>query len=466
MQVTLYGAAGEVTGSAFLVDNSHAQVMVDFGLFQGSHTREKQNKIPSKLEPRKLDAVVLTHAHLDHIGRLPLLIKSGYRKQIYATPGTIDLAKLILEDSARIEANDKSRINRKRQRAGLPPIEPLYTTGDVQNVLSLLRPLPYRRFVKIAHGIEVCMEEAGHILGSASAVLRVNQGSRTVKVVFSGDLGSPGAPLVRDPAVIKDVDAVFMESTYGDREHKSLDSTTDELRDLVKTAIKGKGKILVPTFAVGRAQVLLYFLLAMMRSGELPRIPIYLDSPMAIEATKLYYKHFELMDREATELRVSGQLSADLKHVTQCVSPSDSQALNEKRGPCLILAGSGMCHGGRIVHHLKHNLWKQETLVIIVGYQATGTLGRRLLTQPREVSLFGERIAVRATIRSLGGFSAHAGQSDLLKWFSSMAPSTKQLFLVHGEPRPRKILATAIKRAFKIQAKMPNLNQTVFLQGR
>lgn len=463
MEITLYGAAGEVTGSCYLVETGSARVVVDCGLFQGSERVERLNKIPRALTSGHIDAVVLTHAHLDHSGRLPLLVNNGYRGPIYATGGTIDFARLILNDAARIQSQDAERANRIRERAGLPRLEPLYTPKDVERACMQMRSLDYNHWQHVADGVKLQLVEAGHILGSSSVQMVVSQNGGRRNVVFSGDLGAWGAPIVRDPAHIDHADAVFIESTYGDRDHRPLSDTVDEFQELIRIAVDNKGKILIPTFAVGRAQQILYHLASMFRERSLKPFPIYLDSPMAIAATQLYAKHQCLMDEEAVVLHKSGQLNLDLATLIPCQTAEASRALNSIQGPCLILAGAGMCNAGRILHHLRHNLSIPETVVMIVGYQARGSLGRLLVDGAPKVKIFGETIPVRATVRALGGFSAHAGQSDLLRWLQPMICHKPRVIITHGEDHPRHQLANKVRELYGIDAELPKMSKTLGL---
>ncbi len=461
MQITCFGAAGEVTGSSYLVTTAHAQVLIDCGMFQGSPDDDRRNQLPRDLDLNQLDAVVLTHAHLDHSGRLPLLARHGYQGPIYATPATIDVAELLLADAARIQESDAARTTRQRQRAALAPIAPLFDETDVGAVLALLRPLPYDEPAVIAPGVTARLVEAGHILGSASVILTVAEQGRTQVAVFSGDLGPRGAPILNDPARIDTADVVVLESTYGDRDHRPLAETIAEFAGIVTQAALNRSTILVPAFAVGRTQDILYHLAALFRAGAVPQIPIYLDSPLAIAATQLYLKYPQLADAEAHTVSRPGQLWRGLDTLHRCVTSAESRALNGADGPRMIIAGSGMCTGGRILHHLKHNLWRPEAVVLIVGYQAEGTLGRLLVEGARRVQIFGEPIAVRAQIHTLGGFSAHAGQSELLDWLAPMAPRQPHVMLTHGEEHARSALARQIAERFAITATLPLLNDRV-----
>ena len=461
MNITPYGAAGEVTGSAYHLQSGKTQVLIDFGMFQGGKTRDLKNRVPRALNPRRLDAVLLTHAHLDHSGRLPLLAKRGFKGSIYATPATKDLAGLIMRDSAKVQGYDMERANRKRERAGQKPMEPMYGHAEVEAVMSLFKVVPYDREVKVAKGVTARFVEAGHMLGSSSIQLKVEENGRQHVLVFSGDIGPDEVPILKDPAPFQHADTVFLESTYGDRDHRPIDETIEEFKRIVREAVERQGKILVPTFAVGRAQLLLYLLGLMIREKSIPQFPIFLDSPMAIEATRIYLEHPGLFDQEMRQLRRVHPMLNDLQFLRPTVSADESRAINDVPGPCLVLAGAGMCQAGRILHHLKQNLWRPETCVIIVGYQVEGSLGRLLVDGRRDVKIFGEKIAVKASVHTLGGFSAHAGQTGLLKWLGSMADRRPRVFLTHGEDRARKPLAKKTESQFGITPQLPSFGEVI-----
>jgi metallo-beta-lactamase family protein len=462
MKITVHGAGGgEVTGSAYLLETDQAKVLIDCGLFQGARKSENHNRLPKKGAFNKLDAVILTHAHLDHTGRLPLLTRAQYEGPIYATPATIDVAQLILKDSAHLQTADVERENRRRQRQGKPLIQPLYEKQDVERLQPLYRPLKYDESTEIAPGIVARVVEAGHMLGSTSIEMTVDDSGQKKVIVFSGDLGPRGAPLHRDPTPFDKADFVFMESTYGDRDHASLEKTAIETREIVKKAVEAGGRILVPTFAVGRTQLLLYLLAGAFHRNTLAPFPIFIDSPMAIEATELYRKHTELFDEEALAMQRSGELREQLETVQFCPTANDSRALNEVKGPCLIMAGAGMCTGGRILHHFRYNLAKPTTTVLIVGYQGHGSLGRQLVDKRPSVSIFGERIPVRASVHTFGGLSGHAGQSDLVRWLGSLAPSKPRVFLTHGEARGRDPLRQLIQDRYKLKVDCPEMFETI-----
>jgi metallo-beta-lactamase family protein len=459
----MLGAAGGVTGQAFLLETRRARVLVDFGAFQGSRAVERLNVLPRGLAPGKLDAVVATHAHYDHVGRLPMLVRQGWRGPVHATRATAQLAELVLRDAARLHAQDLARENRRRARAGEPPLEPRFDETDVEILRPLFRRLEYDEPREVAPGVTVRLVDAGHILGSASVEASLEEAGERRVVVFSGDLGPRGAPILRDPTPFRRADVVLLESTYGDRDHRPLADTLAEAGDIVREVVARRGKILIPTFAIGRAQLLLWWFAAAFRARLVPPFPIYLDSPMAIQATRIHAENLELFDDEARELVRSGRLRRDLRTVRPCATARQSRALNDAPGPCAILAGSGMCTGGRILHHLKHNLWRPDCAVVIAGYQAEGTLGRQLVDGATSVSVFGERIAVRASVHTLGGFSAHAGQGELLAWLGALAPAKPRVVLVHGEDGARAALARRVQQRFRLPVEVPLIGEAIAL---
>jgi metallo-beta-lactamase family protein len=461
MKITIVGAAGgEVTGSAYYVQTTRGNILVDCGLFQGGRKSEALNRPPTGAA-QKIDAVLLTHAHLDHTGRLPLLTKRGHSMPIYATPATIALTALILRDSARLQDSDNARQNRRLARGGKPPVEPLYSVEDAEKCVQLLQPVPYDKPVEVAPGIKAIWAESGHMLGSTSVQLSVEEDGKTKRVVFSGDLGPKGALILRDYKPFAQADLVFLESTYGDHDHRPFLETVDEFVEIVKQAVEQGGKLLVPTFAIGRAQLITGLLGWMFRTKKVRPFPLFLDSPMAIEATKIYAKHRELFDEGMTKFIREKPLREDLKTLTVCSTREESMKINDQAGPCLVMAGAGMCNGGRIVHHLKASLWNPGTHVLFVGYQGDGSLGRRLVDGEKLVNIQGESIAVKAKIHTLGGFSAHAGQTDLLTWFSGMAASKPRVVLVHGEESQRETLAKKIQQRFKLDSLRPKMKEVV-----
>lgn len=457
MKITPYGAAGEVTGSCYHVVTQKSEVLVDCGLFQSGEDFHEKNVIPDAISVRKLDAVLITHAHLDHVGRLPLLIKHGYKGPIYGTPATLDLIELVLKDAAKVQAQDTQRLNRKLERAGKPTVAPLYEQSEVEAVCRLLKPLAYRHPVKIAHDITLTLREAGHMLGSASIDLRAD--GKTV--IFSGDIGPRGLPILKDPEPFECADAAFMESTYGDRDHKPMSATLDEFYQIITTTVDRGGKVLIPSFAIGRTQQMLYHLAELMQKGGIRKVPIFVDSPMAIRATHIYDQHTDLFDEDAQKMIDAGTLDALLRHVHFTETPAESMSINQVEGAAIIIAGAGMCNAGRILHHMKYHLWKPETAMIIVGYQVAGSLGRRLVDGAKLVRILGDEIIVRASVHTLGGFSAHAGQSELIAWFRKLLPCNPRAILVHGEDRAREPLAALLKQVGAPKVDLPRWGEVL-----
>jgi len=444
MQLHFYGAACEVTGSCFLLDTGRAQVLIDCGLIQGSRQDEARNRAAFAFDPKRLHAVVLTHAHLDHSGRLPLLIKAGYRDGIYTQRATRDLCRIMLKDSGYLQEKDAQWENRKRQRKGLRDVEPLYTAADAQATMQYFKALDYDDEQRIAPGVWLRLHDAGHILGSAIAELRIEGDVGERRLVFSGDLGHHGAPILRDPTCLTSADLVVMESTYGDRNHRDWESTWQEFGEVLRRARENPGNILIPAFAVGRTQELLHVFQRYYREWGLNTWSIYVDSPMAIEATEVYARHWELYDAEATRAH---KAKGDLFHLPNLHfsrTPNQSMAINLIRSGAIVIAGAGMCTGGRIKHHLKHNLWRCDCHVIMVGFQARGTLGRSLVDNAKQVRLWGETVRVAAKIHTIGSLSAHADQRGLLDWYSNFA-HRPPVALVHGEEIASNVLSTALR---------------------
>jgi metallo-beta-lactamase family protein len=466
MKITLFGAAaGEVTGSAYLVETGQSKVLIDFGMFQGVPGAGQRNRVSERFTFRNLDSVVLTHAHLDQTGRLPILAQRRFSGHVYCTEATAELTKVILSDAARIQEGDVLRINRRLKRDGKPPIKALYSPQDVSAILGRFRKIAYDMPIQVAHGIEARFVEAGHLLGSASIQLTVEEKGVRKTVVFSGDLGQSNVTFTRNFSRIDKADAVFLESTYGDRNHRSFKDTVEEFAEVVREASARGGKILVPTFAIGRAQFLVVLLAFLFRKRHIKPFPVFLDSPMAVEAAKIYLNHPELWHERLKEIVRERPLRVELAATKSkvCVTPKESRALNGVKGTCMILAGAGMCNAGRILEHLRNNVSKPETSVVIVGYQGHGTVGRALVDGAKEIRIMGEKFPVRASVHSLGGFSAHAGQIDLLEWLAPMAQSSPRVFLTHGEDRGRKALAECIEQRFSIRPELPGYKDVIEL---
>ena len=464
IEIRLCGGAGEVTGSGYLVETASARVLVDFGVFQGGDDARERSRSLGPVDPDQLDAVALSHAHIDHSGRLPLLVARGYRGPVFATPPTFALTEILLADMAKLEDEAVARLNRRRQRAGKEPISALFTLDDVGRLHRLARAVRYNEPRLVANGVRARFLDAGHIMGSASIELTIQDGTDERVIVFSGDIGPWGAPILRDPQPPTRADMVFLESTYGGRERPTLADVAAEFKRIVARAVHEHARVIVPAFAVGRTQVILFYLAEAVREGVLPRdFPIYLDSPMATKATAALAEHPEVYDEEARTLATSGQLRSDLRGLRVTESVDDSRVLNNSEHPCIIISASGMCEGGRVVHHLRHNLWRSNVHVVLVGYMARGTLGRALVEGASEVQIFGEPVAVRAQVHNLDGFSAHAGQSELLDWLSGVGPAKPRIVLTHGEDDARAALAGVIAARYGISAERPQLSDIIVL---
>ena len=435
-KLTFYGATEGVTGSAYLIETEKSTILLECGMVQGKREEEKRNKEPFPFEIGKLDAVVLSHAHLDHTGRVPKLVADGYSGPVYMTYPTRELLEILHHDAASLQERDAEWENKRRRRAGKKEIEPLYTTEDVDEALKLYEGFRYDHRENVAAGIDVCFREAGHILGSAIVELFITENGRERKLVFSGDLGNSHAALLRDPETIESADILLMESTYGDRDHRPIDETLAEFEEIISDASKNGGNIIIPSFAVGRTQEIIFYLGKMYQEGKLKQQAIYLDSPMAIAATEVYHRFqnvFNTEDMASINTSRSHSLHSFLPVLRYSRTTEESMLLNKIESGVIIIAGSGMCNGGRVRHHLKHNLWRRNAHVIIVGFQAIGTPGRALVDGAKTFRVVGEEIAVKASIHTLGGFSAHASQSQLVEWASHFKKPGPKLFLIHGE---------------------------------
>lgn len=433
LELTFYGAAGEVTGSCHIVRAGPLRLLLDCGMIQGGRQRAARNREDFPFPPEAVDAVVLSHAHIDHCGRLPLLVQRGFRGPIYAQQTTRDVCRIMLEDSARLAAHDAETESRKRARKGLPPVTPLYTLADVQATLARFVPVPYGERRDIGPGVAVCFRDAGHILGSSIVELFLEAGGVARKLVFTGDLGQYGTPILRDPEPVANADLVLMESTYGDRLHRERGATYAEIAEIIAHANHHRGNILIPAFAVGRTQELLYLFATHFKEWDLARWRIFVDSPMAIQVSEIYWNNPALYDAEARAVRAELKDMPLLPNLTLTETAEESQSINRLAAGAIIIAGSGMCEGGRILHHLKHNIWRPESQVLIVGYQAEGTLGRRLVDGQAYVRIQHETMRVRAAVHTVGGLSAHADQDDLVRWYRGFGQAPPA-WLVHGEP--------------------------------
>lgn len=447
MNLTFFGAAGEVTGSCYLLETAGARILLECGLIQGSPKDEKRNFDPFPFDPKSIDAMVLSHSHIDHSGRIPYLIKSGFKGPVFTHRASRDLCEIMLKDSGSLQEKDAEWDNRKRERKGLDPVEPLYTAQDAEAAMTAFHVLDYDKPQRIATNIELCIHDAGHILGSSIVEITVSENGVQTKLVFSGDLGQTGIPILRDPAIVTHADILLLESTYGDRCHKDQAETYDEIAAVFSEANSREGKILIPAFAVGRTQELLYMFAKHAKEWSIDRWQIFLDSPLAIRATEVYERHHREYDKDAAAFYNKAGFKALLPNLRYTRTPEESMQLNQIHSGAIIIAGSGMCTGGRIKHHLKHNVWRKQTHVMIVGFQAHGTIGRALVDGAPHIRLWGETIRVGAQIHTIGGLSAHADQRDLLTWLGHFKNSP-QVYLVHGEDNGLTGLKQAIEKEF------------------
>ena len=428
MRLEFFGAAAEVTGSCHILHVGHHKILLDCGLIQGGKKDEARNADPFPFDASKIDAVVLSHAHLDHCGRLPLLVKRGFRGPVFAQEASCELVAILLADAAHLQQRDAEYRSRKTGKR----IKPLYTVEEGERVIRQMRGVKYRQVFDVVTGVKVRFLDAGHILGSCVVEVYAEEDGTERKIVFSGDLGQYDTPILRDPDPVDRADVVLMESTYGGRRHRDREQTVAELGEILTSARSRKGNILIPAFSIGRSQEIMYQLGKHYEEWGLSRFRIFLDSPMAIEASKVYWENTQLYDEEATRLRLENGGMPLLPNLTLSRSPDDSMAINRIRSGAIVIAGSGMCNGGRIIHHLKHNLDREETQVLITGYQAFGSLGRRLVNREETVRIHGRTIPVRASIHTVGGLSAHGDQDDLARWYENME-NRPPVYLVHGE---------------------------------
>jgi metallo-beta-lactamase family protein len=454
-----HGAAKQVTGSCHLVTCNDHRVLIDCGMFQGGEEVERANAEPFGFDPASIDVLLLTHAHLDHCGRIPRLVRQGFRGRILTTAATRELARVVMLDAAGLQEEDARRAQRNNRR-GEVVAPPLYTLDDALHALDFFGPdVGYDDAVPVVAGVSACFLDAGHILGSASVLLELDDGKQQRRMLFSGDLGNPGRPLLRDPTPAPPADYVVMESTYGDRPHRSVPDSIDEMYQAIRDTVNRRGNVVIPTFALERTQELLYYLHRGLRDGAIPaHVRIFLDSPMAISATEIFRRHPECFDeRFLDELQHGDPFSMPGLHFTR--DTAESMAINNVDGGAIILAGSGMCNGGRVRHHLKHNLWRERSSVVFVGYAAEGTLARRIIDGAASVRVFNDEIRVRAQVWTINGFSAHADRPSLLAWLGE-APRRK-VFLVHGEYDRGMRALQEVLAARGVACQLPGLHEPI-----
>ncbi len=464
MRIQFWGAARSVTGSRHLLSVNGSQVLLDCGLYQGRRQESYERNKQFPFDPGSVDAVVLSHAHADHAGNLPNLVRSGFSGTIHATAATRDLCNVTLFDSAYIQVRDIEVVNKIHRKKGLPPVEPLYVPDDVSATMEQFSSVAYRRTVPIVDGVRMTFYDAGHILGSAVTALDLSSKGRTVRLGFTGDLGRKAMPILRDPEPMGDVDVLICESTYGGRKHEPRDGMKERLAAVIKTTADRGGKVIIPAFSLGRTQELVYILLELLDAGMLPSIPVYVDSPLAVNATEVFRMHPECFDKETLALLHRHEDPFGWSRLRYIRSVDESKALNRHDGPCVIISASGMCEAGRVLHHLANSVGDPKNTVLIISYQAEHTLGRRLLEGAPEVRIMGEMYPVKADVTKLNAFSAHAGQDELADYVASMdLKRLRTVALVHGEPVQAEQLKTALEARGVRQVVIPELGDTLEL---
>lgn len=467
MKIKFLGAAREVTGSCFVIETGKTRFAVDCGMHQGGADVERRNWDTDPYDPAHIDFFIITHAHIDHIGLLPRMTQQGFRGPVYATQPTGDLMKILLLDSAHIQETEAESKRRRLQRRGKSEnILPLYTIKDAQDVGPLIKTHPYHHTFSPAAGITANFKDAGHILGAAILELFIEENGSPVKLVFSGDIGRRHQLLMKDPVNITDADFLFMESTYGDRDHKGEEDSLNEMAEAIQYSYSRGEKIIIPAFAVERTQEMLYSLYLLHRDGRLPKdVPVILDSPLAIKATDIFRKYRAYLDDETNSLLKNGEDPLDLPQLKFASSTEESMDINDMRGTVIVISASGMANAGRIRHHLRHNLWRPGASIVFVGFQAEGTTGRRIVEGAKSIRLFNEDIAVKAKIWTIGGFSAHAGQSQLLEWLRNFQDKNMPVFLVHGESSAQDVFATLIREKAGFEVLIPDYLEEISIQA-
>ena len=467
IKITCLGAAGSVTGSNYLVENPQGKkILVDCGLFQGGKQMESRNWQDWGFDPKQVNTLFLTHAHIDHSGRIPKLVKDGFRGKIITSPPTVELCQIMLLDSAHIQEMDAEWQSRKNKRQGKKDMLPLYTTGDAAESLRYFSPMERDQIITVEPGIRARLRNAGHILGSSILELWVEDANEETKIVFSGDLGKQDQLIVKDPYEIFAANYLFIESTYGNQRHRSFEDSKEEFLEAIQYAVSHGEKVIIPAFALERSQEILYLLGEFYRNGTLPDIPVYLDSPLAIKATQIFRKNKKYYDEQARAIVDQGFDPFDMPNLHLTLTTEESMAINRRPGSAIIVSANGMCTAGRIKHHLKHNLWRPGSSIIIAGFQAEGTTGRKIVDGEKSVKIFREDVAVKAKVFTIGGFSAHADQKDLLQWVSHFDESRPRVFVVHGEPSASETLARMIHEKFGMEVHVPIWKEILMLKAR
>jgi metallo-beta-lactamase family protein len=470
MRITFWGAAKTVTGSLHEVEVNGRRYILDCGLYQGRRKEAAERNTEFPFAPSSVDGVILSHAHIDHSGNLPTLVKKGYRGPIYATPPTMDLCGPMLRDSAHLQEKDAIFLNKRHQRrraldaaADNGEVQPLYTIEDAEKALQLFQPVPLHTPKVLDPALSYEAYDAGHILGSSAILLHCHQDGKRLRLVYSGDVGRRNLAIIRDPDELPPVDYLIMESTYGDRLHQQSEAVADKLADIINRTCHRGGKIIVPAFAVGRTQQLVVLLHELVNAQRIPSIPVFVDSPLAIEATKVFQQHTESCDDETRQYLLEGEDPFGFKNLRYVKDAGESKALNDLRGPFMIISASGMCEGGRILHHLKNNIEDARNTVLITGFMAENTLGRKIVDKLSEVPIFGEPLRLRAEVAKLNELSGHADQRELVNWVRPMAKGLKKIFLVHGEPAQSAALAKVIGAELGIETVIPERGDKVEL---
>jgi len=462
MNITFHGAARTTTGSMHLVETAGRRILFDCGLYQGHRAEALSRNANLPFDPKTLSAVLLSHAHIDHSGNLPMLVKHGFDGEINCTTATQDLTKLMLRDSARIQEQDAAYMNQKKSRQGLPKVEPLYSSSDAEHAIRHLVGHGYHQWFRLNGDARAMLYDAGHILGSAVTVLEATEGTRTLRLGFSGDLGRPGAPILRDPEPVSGLDYLIVESTYGSREHGSLDAAEEKFLRIVRETLARGGKVIIPSFAMERTQALVYTLHRHFENHDLPSVPVYVDSPLAIDVTAVFRVNLDCFDEQIREHILAHEDPFGFGKLFYTRAVEESKKINATPGPAIIISANGMCEAGRILHHLKHNIENERNTVLFVGYQAANTLGRRIVDGVKRIRIFGDEFTVRARIEQVDGFSAHADRSELLDWIAQLQGTLKGIFLVHGEESSSQALAEELRTRYpQCNVVVPELNQTI-----
>ncbi len=465
MNIQFLGAARTVTGSCCMMQVGKRRFAVDCGLHQGNREIETRNLDADIYQPGRIDFFLITHAHMDHTGLLPRMARMGFKGAVYCTEPTRDLLEIMLQDSAHIQEMEAEGATRRLRRKGRKPVEPLYSQADAARVSRFFQTVEYDTPFSPCEGVTVVYRDAGHILGSAFLEVRIAENGSVTRLIFSGDLGRPNQLMVNDPEVPGQADYVFLESTYGDRDHKDTGHSRDEMAEAIAYSYARGEKVIIPAFAVERTQAVLYTLYLLRREGRLPEdMPVYLDSPLAIRATEVFRKHPRYMDDSIRAVLDSGEDPLDLPNLRFTLKAQESMALNSLDGPAIIISASGMCNAGRIKHHLRHNLWKEGASIVFVGYQGQGTPGRKIVDGAKTLRLFNEDIAINAKVFTIGGFSGHAGQSQLVEWVSGIARPEMEIFLLHGEERSQRVLAELLQERLGIPVHVPDYLEEVTLK--